>query len=365
MSGGVTTNYGLSKPDFNQKPWDGKVNGNWDLIDSILYTITQIPNIGGVWQNSTQYQAGKNVLDAQSLVFYQCVTSHVSAPSGLFAADRAANPTYWTVTSAGQGSVRYDQGQVLTSGQIQQALNNLAAFQTFLRFDAAQSLSYNQILQVLNTLLIDGTESILTAAATTDVGNAGSQNVRIDGTTSIISFGARPNKYKLLRFTDVLTLVNSASLILPAGQNIQTRAGDTCIATSDANNNWYIRAYQRADYNFGAGVVVTNSTITAVTGTFTNVSSSVRYLRIGKLVWVSISIFITTNGSAAGGVIIALPFLAAVQAKFVGREVSTTGNELVGSISANSGNMSIFTYNNTYPGGSGNTLELAGILEVV
>lgn len=250
MSGGVTTNYGLKKPNFNVRPWDSDINSNFDLIDAILYTLTQIPNIGGVWKNSTQYTVGQNVLDGVSLTFYQCLVSNVSAASGTFAADRIANPANWTVTSSGQGVVRYDQGQVLTSGQQAQAKTNIGAIDLtapILRYDAAQTLTYNQILQVLNNLLIDGTESSLVASSATDIGNAGSQNVVITGNATIVSFGNRPNKYKLLRFATTATLTNSSSLVLPGGANITTQAGDTAIATSDASGNWYIRAYQRAD----------------------------------------------------------------------------------------------------------------------
>lgn len=268
-----TANYGFAKPDFNSRPWDGVVNSNYDLLDTILYTIAQIPNIVGIWKNSTAYTAGQNVLDPNSLVFYQCVTNNVSAATGLFAADRIANPANWSLTNPGQGTVRYDQGQALTAPQAQQAIANLQLFNYFIRYDAAQTLTYNQQLQVLNNLLIDGTEAGLTAAATTDVGNAGAQNVVINGTTTITSFGTRPNKYKLIRFTGVLVLTNSVSLVLPSLANITTQIGDTCIATSDASGAWYVRAYQRAS---GQSVVASaRPGILAVTAATTLVAGDV------------------------------------------------------------------------------------------
>lgn len=265
-----TTNYGFAKPDFNSRPWDGVVNGNYDLLDTILYTITQIPNIGGAWRNSTSYTAGQNILDPVSLVFYQCLVNHVSAATGLFSADRAANPTYWTVTNAGQGSIRYDQGQVLTSGQVAQAWTNLNLLTTFLRFDTAQTLTYNQMLQVLNTLGIDGTVSTLASAATTDISGANTQCVDVTGAVTITSFGARPNKYKMIRFLGSLTLTNSSALVLPGNANVVTQPGDMCVATSDGSTptaNWTVRSYQRADGTLVIGKPLLVSSVQTLSAT--------------------------------------------------------------------------------------------------
>jgi hypothetical protein len=250
MTGVPTTNYGFSKIDFNTRPWDSDEHANWDLLDAILYTVAQVPNIAGVWRNSTQYQVGQNVLDPNTLVFYQCLVANVSAAAGTFAADRTANPANWTLTNSGQGSVRYDMGQALSNAQILQAQNNLALLTTFLRFDAPQTLTYNNMLQVLNTLGIDGLETGIASAATTDISNVNTQAVAINGTTTITSFGTRPNKYKLIRFTGSLRLVNSSALNIPGGSTIVTQPGDTCVAFSDSATptaNWTIRGYIRAD----------------------------------------------------------------------------------------------------------------------
>ncbi|MBP1179961.1 hypothetical protein [Methylobacterium sp. PvR107] len=96
-------------------------------------------------------------------------------------------------------------------------------------------------------------EASVASAATVDLGAQNSRKIAITGTTAITSFGTRAHAEKLLRFTGACTLTYDATaLILPGGQSIVTAAGDTALATSDANGNWRIRHYQRAD---GSGIL--------------------------------------------------------------------------------------------------------------
>lgn len=106
-------------------------------------------------------------------------------------------------------------------------------------------------------------------------------------------------------------------------------------------------------------------TITAVSGTFTSVSATGRYRALGKSIEVSIDITITTNGTAAGGVIATLPFTAAsgVRYTMVGSETATTGVLCQGRINASGTSVQIFKYDNTYPGGSGTVINLTGIYQ--
>lgn len=91
-------------------------------------------------------------------------------------------------------------------------------------------------------------DSTVASAATTDIGAATTRRVAISGTTTITSFGTRPNRERLIRFAGALTLTyNATSLILPGAANVVTAAGDTAIATSDASGNWTVREYQRAN----------------------------------------------------------------------------------------------------------------------
>jgi hypothetical protein len=53
------------------------------------------------WANSTSYVANQIIRDPlASNSYWKCMVSHTSAPTGTFAADRAANPTFWLPASA-------------------------------------------------------------------------------------------------------------------------------------------------------------------------------------------------------------------------------------------------------------------------
>ncbi len=109
-------------------------------------------------------------------------------------------------------------------------------------------------------------------------------------------------------------------------------------------------------------------TITAASGTFTTVSAAGQYLLMGKMCYFTILINITTNGTAAGGVIATLPLQVANSNYYYmayGRELAATGNMLQGYTSSGLTALTIYTYNNAYPGGSGYLLALSGFYETV
>jgi hypothetical protein len=93
----------LQKPPFDSMPWDEAVNGNMDTLDAYISQFMNVPNFVGAWANSTAYVAGQNALDATNGIIYTCGVTHTSAASpALFSDDRAANPTYWSQSIAGQ-----------------------------------------------------------------------------------------------------------------------------------------------------------------------------------------------------------------------------------------------------------------------
>ena len=104
-------------------------------------------------------------------------------------------------------------------------------------------------------------------------------------------------------------------------------------------------------------------TITAGSGTFTTVSATGRYIQIGKIIHFRETITITTNGTAGTSVISSLP-AAAYEANWMcfGRENNVTGKTLCGRGATTS--VTIFTYDNFYPGGDGYQLTLSGTYEV-
>lgn len=69
--------------------------------------------------------------------------------------------------------------------------------------------------------------------------------VTISGTTTITSFGTRPNTIKFVIASGAFTIThNATSLILPGAANITTVAGDTFTVISDASGNARVISYQ-------------------------------------------------------------------------------------------------------------------------
>src|SRR5712691_3723195 len=89
-------------------------------------------------------------------------------------------------------------------------------------------------------------ETTVASAATCDIGNTQTARVAISGTTTITSFGTKPDRIRFVRFAAALTLThNATSLILPNAANISTAAGDTAIFISDSSGNWRCWIYAR------------------------------------------------------------------------------------------------------------------------
>ncbi len=105
-------------------------------------------------------------------------------------------------------------------------------------------------------------------------------------------------------------------------------------------------------------------TITSGTGSITTLGTVVaRYRTVGGMVFISLYVVITTNGTGATDVRATLPFASASVAVLAGRENVATGVMIQGTISAGSSLVRMFTYNNLYPGGSGYELQLSGWYE--
>jgi len=102
-------------------------------------------------------------------------------------------------------------------------------------------------------------------------------------------------------------------------------------------------------------------TVTASAGSFTSVSASGRYKKVGKTVTVTLLITITTNGTATGAVNATLPFSTHATGQYVGagRADGVSGKAL--QVIANKSGVTICTiwnYDNTYPGASGELLKV-------
>lgn len=105
-------------------------------------------------------------------------------------------------------------------------------------------------------------------------------------------------------------------------------------------------------------------TVTASVGTFTTVSATGVYTKIGRVCWYTVIIVITTNGTAAGLVRATLPFTSTSDETAYGRETQATGMSLNGEVSSGGTVVSIADYTGAYPGGSSRRLRVSGRFNV-
>jgi hypothetical protein len=102
-------------------------------------------------------------------------------------------------------------------------------------------------------------------------------------------------------------------------------------------------------------------TVSATGGTFTTVSATGKYTRVGKLCVAQVRVFITTNGTASGQVLASAPFQAkgTFQTWFVGagREVNAAGFTITPRIAYGDSTFYITKVDGTYPGGNTYVLE--------
>lgn len=97
----VTPNYKLKKPLFDISPWHDDVNGNFDLIDALLYSVGVVENIVGHWKYNQQYQPNDRTVDPDTGQIWRNTVQHSSPNTGSFAEYRTAFPNHWVLTSPG------------------------------------------------------------------------------------------------------------------------------------------------------------------------------------------------------------------------------------------------------------------------
>ena len=109
-------------------------------------------------------------------------------------------------------------------------------------------------------------------------------------------------------------------------------------------------------------------TVTATAGSFTTVSATGKYTRIGKLCVTQINVVITTNGTASGQMIVTAPFTSnnSFGTNFVGagRENQSVGFSVTPRISSNDSSFYIGKVDGSYPGGNSYTISATIPFEV-
>ncbi len=98
--------------------------------------------------------------------------------------------------------------------------------------------------------------------------------------------------------------------------------------------------------------------VSAQSGGFGGVSATGRYIKRYQRVTCSISVVVTTNGTAAGAVFVKLPFAARVSTACAGRASGVSGKALQGFVSGGSDSVAIYNYDGSYPSVNGEVLVL-------
>lgn len=103
--------------------------------------------------------------------------------------------------------------------------------------------------------------------------------------------------------------------------------------------------------------------VTAQTGTITTLGALAgKYKIVNNTVHMEVSIVITTNGTAAGAIRLALPFgVAASDATGSGREVAVGGKTLSVTIAGAAATAEILNYDNSYPGSAGAKFNVSAV----
>ena len=99
--------------------------------------------------------------------------------------------------------------------------------------------------------------------------------------------------------------------------------------------------------DLGNGWTAYNGGITSTNAAFGSATVACRYQRIGKIVFGSIQITITTVGSATGAILTQLPFQPLSGVSFAGAETAVTGKTIRTSPTSASGQIGIANYDNS------------------
>lgn len=133
------------------------------------------------------------------------------------------------------------------------------------------------------------------SAATTNIGAAAGNRVRITGTTTITSLGTiAAGACRTVTFAGALTLThNATSLILPGGTNITTAAGDVAEFESLGAGNWRCTGYQKASGQAVSVSPLPNTLVKAVANS--GVTSFTAWPGNHYLVWSVITVTLSAS----------------------------------------------------------------------
>jgi hypothetical protein len=181
-------------------------------------------------------------------------------------------------------------------------------------------------------------------------------------------------------FALTLTVTGATNVTFPTTGTLATRAGAETLTTKtmDGGSNTFTNISLTSSVtgtlpttnggtgDTGGACTTYTPTVTTGSGTITTLgSASGRYKRFGRLMFLEITVPITTNGTGGTSVRATLPLSLTSASDFylVGREILVSGKELEGRAGVSSTYVEIFNYDNTYPGGSATQITVSGWIE--
>lgn len=180
--------------------------------------------------------------------------------------DDLSNPTNWEV---GEGVWTSGSPETLTRATIRASSNGGSAvnWSAGTKYVFSASSAY-RLIDALN-VMSQGAD--VASASTIDLDAPRAAVVDITGTTTITAVTLAQGRWRIARFTGALTLTNGASLVLPGGANITTRAGDYALFVGYASGVVRVASYVRG--NIAPEPQFHESVFTS-SGTFTTPSNS-------------------------------------------------------------------------------------------
>ena len=169
-----------------------------------------------------------------------------------------------------------------------------------------------------------------------------------------------------------VTVTNSMATAIDAKGDLVPGTGADTFARLAVGTDY---GFLQADSTQSTGLLWNNAawttytpTVTATGGTFTTVSGTGKYTRIGKLCVTQITVTITTNGTATGEINVTAPFTSSnsLGTSFVGtgRENQSVGFTVTARIGSGSSSFLIGKVDGSYPGGNSYTITATIPFEV-
>lgn len=183
----VTTNFSFTLTDFDKIPWHTEEHNNWHEVDALLARYLAVSNVQGVWQNALTVAVGERYIDSSDDTIWEVLVAHTTSSTLTFAANRAAQSTYWQSISVDASYAGdWAAGESYTVNQFVSDSRRYGVVTT-----AHTSVtSYNQGVSDGNiTTLIDASDFVSTSPVASTLGAGSSATVAFDATTGIFTFG--------------------------------------------------------------------------------------------------------------------------------------------------------------------------------